>query len=656
VGGRSLFWGGWSPQLLDAEMPAGVWPAVVKSDLQTRYFREASEQIGVTETNDFIAGDLHFALRQRLFDAVTAGSVAGAIPLAELPLHLDGVPAGEEEISKLEAPLAVQCRTRPGAFPINKFSAVPLLVKAARGAAMESAGDDVKQRLMVVSECHVIRLQTIQRTVPVMPAPMKKTETVVTGIETNLGFMPVAEGAVVVLAQGTIESARLAKISFDRPLIGTNLMAHLRTNYTIRIPRGALGIAPAVKDLQAGAVFLKGRVDHGGGSFGHFHLQITASGLDRPGTAGDSEAELFRKIPDVDTLRGLARADDNFVVITIRGIGEMEPQNPNSFVRLDAEADEFGAARAFVSLVMNAGKDQAVLTAMKKATQDVAAAFADGGTMAVLEDRTDGLGTTHHETGPLWMGDDPNTSVTDSDGRFHHTANAYAAGPAIFPTIGSPNPMLTGIALVRRLARKLVPDVPAATAEPGFTPVFNGFSIAGWTMAGGGGFNIVDGALESFNGTSELGLLWHQKPAPADFTLRLEWRTFNAADNSGVFVRFPDPDSKGYMNTAWVGVHFGFEVQIDESGPTPVTRTGAIYAEPTQVRNEVAANPPGAWNEFEIQVQGQHYTVKLNGTLVSDFTNPHAGRGLPSTAKAPSYIGLQSYPGKRVEFRNIRIG
>ena len=54
-------------------------------------------------------------------------------------------------------------------------------------------------------------------------------------------------------------------------------------------------------------------------------------------------------------------------------------------------------------------------------------------------------------------------------------------------------------------------------------------------------------------------------------------------------------------------------------------------------------------------MQGQRYTVKLNGVPVTDFTNPHAGCGLATTATAPSYIGLQSYPGKRVQFRNIRI-
>ena len=52
------------------------------------------------------------------------------------------------------------------------------------------------------------------------------------------------------------------------------------------------------------------------------------------------------------------------------------------------------------------------------------------------------------------MGDDPGRSVTDGEGRFHGVEKAYAVGPALFPTIGSPNPMLTGspigLAPVRR--------------------------------------------------------------------------------------------------------------------------------------------------------------------------------------------------------------
>jgi choline dehydrogenase-like flavoprotein len=649
IGGRSLFWGGWSPQLLDAEMPAASWPPAVKTDLVNRYFREASEQIGVTETNDFIQGELHAALRQRLFEGVNANQITGAIPLAELTLHLDHIPAGDQEIRKLEAPLAVKTRDRSGAFPPNKFSAVPMLVKAARIAAIESKGDDVKKRLMVVPNCHVTRLVTT----PTGGNPALR----VTSVKTNLGAISIPASSRVVVALGAIESTRLAKNSFDRPHIGANLMAHLRSNHTIRIPRGALGIPAAVKDLQASALFLKGRRQHADGTVGHFHLQITASGLDTP--EGNSEAELFMKVPDVDTLGALRKADDQFVVVTMRGIGEMEARNPNSFITRDAQTDEFGEPRAFVSLAPSA-KDNDLWETMDKAADDVAKLFAGGSSMTVIEKKQDTLGTTHHETGTLWIGDDPNDSVTNTDCRFHHVANAYVAGPALFPTIGSPNPMLTGIAFARRLARLLAPDVADATAESGFTPLFNGHGLKGWTMTGGGGFNVVDGALESFNSdpNGELGLLWCHAPTPANYTLRLEWRAFRPQDNSGVFLRFPDPDSKGYTNPAWVAVHFGFEVQIDEFGApdgAAIHKTGAIYNEPGQHLSLQSANPAGQWNAYEIRVQGDSYTVILNGVQVTQFNNPHAGRGLASTAQAPSYIGLQAYPGQRMQFRNIRI-
>jgi|GEM_PF-5398603 choline dehydrogenase-like flavoprotein len=53
------------------------------------------------------------------------------------------------------------------------------------------------------------------------------------------------------------------------------------------------------------------------------------------------------------------------------------------------------------------------------------------------------------------MGTDPATSVTDGSGAFHEVPNAYVAGPALFPQMGSPNPMLTGIALARRTAERI---------------------------------------------------------------------------------------------------------------------------------------------------------------------------------------------------------
>ena len=176
LGGRSVFFGGWSPELLDSELAA--WPAAVRNDLKNTYLAKAAEQIGTSETNDFVYGPLHQALRQRIFDNI--GQLADALPLGTLPDHwaarepgltlaelaaLLGFaqpPAGATEQTlrnqlKLEAPLAVQARGgRSGFFPFNKFSTLPLLMEAARAAQDESGGNDGQKRLMIVDDCHVM--------------------------------------------------------------------------------------------------------------------------------------------------------------------------------------------------------------------------------------------------------------------------------------------------------------------------------------------------------------------------------------------------------------------------------------------------------------------------------------------------------------------
>lgn len=644
MGGRSLFWGGWSPRLLDAEMSG--WPSSVVNDLKNKYFDQSAKQIGVTQTNDFINGPMHFAMRQQLFEGIQNNSVPEAIPFNELELHLDDIPANETDINKLEAPLAVETQTRSGFFTNNKFSSVPLLIRAARVAYSESKGDDFKKRLMIVPQCHVTQLAF--------------DGAKVTGIFTNQGFIPLPVNGKVVIALATIESTRLALNSFrgiaNYNNIGKNLIAHLRSNLTIRIPRSSLTLLDnTVKELQASALFVKSRVTHVDGTTSHYHHQITAAGLGAVGT--DSEAELFKIIPDIDGFDAMKSANDSHVVITIRGIGEMESMNPQNFVRLDNEQDEFGMQRAFVNIAASP-KDMDTWNAMDKTADDIANVLANGQAFEIIGKQRDGLGTTHHEVGTLWMGDDPTTSVTNNEGRIHEVQNCYVAAPALFPTIGSPNPMLTGIALLRRMADMLIPEpVPFVKPEPKTKVLFDDVHFNNWKMAGTGDFLLYDGALETIPG-NELGLLWNTNPLPKDFLLSVEWKRYRDDDNSGIFLRFPDPDSKGYNNSAYVGVDFGYEVQIDENGApdgAPFHKTGAIYNEQAQNKQPVSAKPPGEWNVFEIEVKGDDYKVNLNGQLVTSFKNTDPNRGLPSSPVSPAFMGLQSYPGKRVAFRNIYV-
>src|SRR3954462_14346434 len=235
VGGRSLYWGGWSPRLLDEEM--ATWPATTVADLKSRYFDESSRQIGVDETNDFIFGELHRVLRRQLFGAV--GSVKDVMPLPSLPpspvlkpgadpLELLGLtspdglsPSDLTDMLKLEAPLAVQARPpHAGFFPLNKFSTVPLMMKAARTASLDGVTDGRKD-FMVLPDTHVLTLSK-ERTAA--------GNWRITGVDTSRGRIDLAPGCIVVMALGTIESARLALASFDGtglatlPLIGKNLI------------------------------------------------------------------------------------------------------------------------------------------------------------------------------------------------------------------------------------------------------------------------------------------------------------------------------------------------------------------------------------------------------------------------------------------------
>ena len=628
LGGRSLFWGGWSPRPLDTEL--SDWPAQVVADLKTRYFAEAARQLGTDIANDFIFGPLHAALRENLFAGMDA--IADAIPVASA--------------NGLEAPLAVQSAPAVAGFsPFNKFSILPVLMQAARAAQNESGGDDAAKRLMIVPRCHVIALDCA-------------TTGLVSGIRTSQGDLQVSPDALVFIALGTIESTRLALNAFPNRTgrIGRNLTSHLRSDTTVRLPRTAFADLPST--LQASALFVKGRR---GANGPHFHLEITGAAVQ--GDIRNAEIQIDQTIPDLDQLDrltgALAQAGNEFVALTIRGIGEMAADlsgTGGNGIQQDAEPDENGVRRALVTLGP-APTDQDLWAAMEAAAGQAARALAAGAPIEYLNESTgnwqsaqwtrrDGLGTTHDEGGTLWMGTDPAASVTDTLGRFHEVTNAFAVGPALFPVAGSSGPMLGGMALVRRTARSLVAlplAAGSAALDDGFSWLFDGADTTDWQMAGQGGFDLEvrDGGVMTSSGGP--GLFWFRGRQFGNFVLRLQWQSNRSGSNSGVFLRFPDP-----AGDPQVAVDQGYEVQIDDLGQpdnAPVHRTGAIYgfAAPSRLASRLI----GEWNDLEIQVIGQDYVVTLNGELVTT----HAGSRL-----AKGFVGVQNHhQGSLISFRNIRI-
>jgi hypothetical protein len=540
--------------------------------------------------------------------------------------------------------------------------------------AIREAADspDWRRRLFLVPHAHVVKLHTSGSAVTTI-------EVYVNGQQK---FLQISPNCNVVVASSTIESTRLALESFPTALMGRNLMAHLRSNTVIRIKRDAFP-ATLPTQLEAGALLVRGSTPQG-----RYHLQVTAAAV----TGANSEAAMFRMIPDIELLdKTLASQTADWIVITLRGIGAMEGDttatpakvtgSPPSWLDLSDQQDEFGMRRAWVNLAKT-NNDNLLWNAMDKAALDLALELANNDATKVeyfydpvgalndnkaswqknppppslSNDRNnpnnkvrDGLGTTHHEAGTLWMGDDATKSVTNLDGRFHHIMNAYVAGPALFPTLGSANPSLTALTLARRTALAITDQ--ALGTDPGFTPLGNG-GLAGWRMAGGGSFmELGADIIESIDG---IGLLWYTKEQFEDFVLKVDWRASNWDDDSGVYIRIPALGNGDPANDWKPAAAQGYEVQIDNIGRNPdanpatfddpLHKTGAIY----KLAPSNAAPPIAQWHTFEIEAVGNKITVKLNGQQVSQLNN---GNRLTK-----GYIGLQNHhSGSRVQFRRIQI-
>jgi GMC oxidoreductase len=441
IGGKSLYWGGWCPRLLASDV--AIWPPTVAHYLAQNY-PLLEEQTGVADKAEFIQGQLYALLKQRVSTAIQQNAVP----------NLDSVE---------DPPLAVQGQSpASGLFSFDKYSSITVLIDAVREAASQP---DSQRRLFIVPNAHVTRLATANGSVVSLQVN-------VNGASHSL---PIASNCAVILALGTIESTRLALASFPTSpgnpaaeLMGRNLMAHWRSNIFVRINRAALdpgNTLPA--DLQTGALLVRGSTPQG-----KFHIQVTASA--DPG--GNADALLFTMIPDIDQLDAtLANQQAGWISIGFRGVseqvGDQTTSVPNSagrWINLSPyETDEFGVPRAYVQLTTTASED-ALANAMDAAILTLANQLAGNNpaNLQITSQERDGLGTTYHEAGTLWMGTSPQTSVTDTNGRFHHVANVFCADQSLFVTVGSVNPTLTGLVLARKVAQAAVALATGAPPPP----------------------------------------------------------------------------------------------------------------------------------------------------------------------------------------------
>lgn len=73
--------------------------------------------------------------------------------------------------------------------------------------------------------------------------------------------------------------------------------------------------------------------------------------------------------------------------------------------------------------------------------------------------------------------------------------------------------------------------------------------------------------------------------------------------------------------------------------------------------------PKGKWNDYEVRVVGQHYTIIRNGVVINEFDNT-PGKQSTRDGDPPTdlrqfisgFVGLQNHSDNDLaEFRNIRV-
>jgi choline dehydrogenase-like flavoprotein len=751
VGGKSLFWGGWCPRMTPTDL--ANWPKEVVDYLvndtaspvtQLPYedpinnlpikgaYSVLEYETGVLPADDFI------------FDPKLGPNSVGGLNevLGKKLTNIFSTQPWNDSPTVLGPRVGVQTQSFiSGLFALDKYSSLPGLITAIRTDAGDNAAD---RRLILVPNTKVTGLisGTINengKTVPVNVITQIKVR-LQNGDERILG---IPDSCQVVLAMNTIDSTRLALDSFpgmrksrdqsgnvitSPDLAGSNLMVHFRFDLFFRIKRTDFDPGLAAK-LNTAIT----HIQFNNPGEGRYHFQFYAADNDQ----GSPDAYLYRFIPDYDYLRSInnSRDPNDFVQCIIRTTGEMKglilnKENIETYDKhrggqdfidltlgnnIPSDIDPIGNThRAWVQFnradhyndpIWKIMYDQAIKLSLSlagnvaanvqyKVFDQASLSYTNNYSVAPPDISLIGfkqsLGSTYHEAGTLWMGDDPDTSVTDTNGHFHQVANLYAAGQPLFPTIGSANPVLTGLTVTRKIAD----DIISRHLSDQFKADLTGFTklddetkwenlsktiskpLSGFVFLKDAANNSV---WSSFFG-NDIGFIWFTTGKFQNFELYTQWRVERSISgevaNSGLLLRMPDPSTYDPANTDpfYSGL---IEIQIDDSGKnfepgrpsffgSMECKTGAVYKRQKAIRwsgkinahnKNLFATADGGntiipdenfWNTYHITCANKTISVELNGTMVSQTVN------LPDNLNKPGFIGLQVHTGN-VQFRNIYI-
>jgi hypothetical protein len=174
-------------------------------------------------------------------------------------------------------------------------------------------------------------------------------------------------------------------------------------------------------------------------------------------------------------------------------------------------------------------------------------------------------------------------------------------------------------------------------AEPATAPlpsIFNGTDFTGWKLPAEPHWTVKDGVIVGENGPEKKGSRLYTERSYGDVAFELDVRSSGVID-SGIMLRKPELQLQ-------IGVSRSLKRDMTCSFYT------GTYPEEARAAGVEKLLKPGDWNRIRVEARGDTFTVWLNGTQVSRYTD--------AKYAAPAPIGLEMHANveMRVEFRDIR--
>lgn len=217
----------------------------------------------------------------------------------------------------------------------------------------------------------------------------------------------------------------------------------------------------------------------------------------------------------------------------------------------------------------------------------------------------------------------------------------------------------------------------AASAEDGWIQLFNGKDLSGWKSNtatdeknenGDSVFTVENGELKVSGGRAHLFYVGADgKASFKNFEVKAKVKT-TAGSNGGFYFHTK------YQDTGWPDA--GFECQVNSTHKDP-KKTGSLYGvinilvlqpgekEPEggkHIKRDVAPSKDDEWYDYNIKVEGNKVTIKVNGETTVEFVQPEGWdpakelKGMPGRKLGEGTFAIQAHdPKSTTYYKSIEV-